>query len=187
MDSYPFVADPAETSEAQQAQAVLKFLGFQHRAYDNPPQDMRGLADLLCQEYDVFEIPLVQEIMKADAKLIENVAAVTRNNLSLARRYRPTQIQADVVFFNAGLKEHVDLDGLLHYHAHAWQPFVGGCIDVHDVDCHHQTMLEPRPAAHIARILRERLRLPQAEPQRRETPLPAPLPDAAPLAVAAYS
>ncbi|MGO1069996.1 amino acid adenylation domain-containing protein [Lysobacter sp. CA199] len=172
MDSYPFVADPVETSEAQQAQAVLKFLGFQHRAYDNPPQDMRSLADLLCQEYDVFEIPLVQEIMKADTKLIENVAAVTRNNLMLARSYRPTSIDADVMFFDARQKEQVDLDGMLHYHAHAWQPFVNGRIEVHDVDCHHQAMLEPRAAAHIARVLRERLQ-PHTEPQRRETPLPA--------------
>ncbi|MGO4774600.1 AMP-binding protein, partial [Lysobacter sp. 2RAB21] len=107
MDSYPFVAEPVESSEAQQALAVLKFLGFHHRAKDNPPQDMRSLADLLCQEYEVFAIPLVQEIMKADAKLIENVAAVTRNNLMLARRYRPTPIDADVVFFNARLKDHV--------------------------------------------------------------------------------
>ncbi|MFD1298338.1 amino acid adenylation domain-containing protein [Lysobacter gummosus] len=186
MDSYPFVAEPVESSEAQQALAVLKFLGFHHRAKDNPPQDMRSLADLLCQEYEVFAIPLVQEIMKADAKLIENVAAVTRNNLMLARRYRPTPIDADVVFFNARLKDHVDLDGLLHYHAHAWQPFVGGKIEVHDVDCHHQTMLEPRSAAHIARVLRERLQAPHAEPQRRETPLPAQV-GAAPLAIAAYS
>ncbi|MGH8081142.1 MAG: AMP-binding protein, partial [Lysobacter sp.] len=185
MDSYPFVAEPIESSEAQQALAVLKFLGFHQRAHDNPPQDMRGLADLLCQEYEVFSIPLVQEIMKADTKLIENVAAVTRNNLMLARRYRPTSIAADVVFFNARLKDHVDLDGLLHYHANAWQPFVGGRIDVHDIDCHHQTMLEPRAAAHIARVLRERLHLPHIEQQRRETPLPAAVNGAAaPLAVA---
>ena len=183
MDSYPFVADPVETSEAQQAQAVLKFLGFQHRIHDNPPQDMRSLADMLCQEYDVFEIPLVQEIMKADAKLIENVAAVTRNNLMLARSYRPTSINADVMFFNAGQKEQVDLDGMLHYHAHAWQPYVNGRIEVHDVDCHHQGMLEPRSAAHIARVLREHLQ-PRNEPQRRETPLPAALPASASLAVA---
>ncbi|UOF14572.1 non-ribosomal peptide synthetase [Lysobacter capsici] len=184
MDSYPFVADNADASEAQQALAVLKFLGFHQRARENPPQDMRGLADLLCQEYEVFSIPLVQEIMKADTRLIENVAAVTRNNLMLARRYRPTAIDADVVFFNARLKEHVDLDGLLHYHPKAWQPFVGGRIDVHDIDCHHQSMLEPRAAAQIARLLRERLQPPQAEPQRLESPLPA---AAAPRAIAAYS
>ena len=184
MDSYPFVADTGEANEAQQAQAVLKFLGFHQRARDNPPQDMRSLADLLCQEYEVFSIPLVQEIMKADARLIENVAAVTRNNLMLARRYRPSTIDADVVFFNARLKEHVDLDGLLHYHPKAWQPYVDGRIDVHDIDCHHQSMLEPRAAAQIARLLRERLR--SVDAQRPLSP-PLPLADAAPRAIAAYS
>ncbi|MGJ7902689.1 amino acid adenylation domain-containing protein [Lysobacter sp. 1R34A] len=176
MDSYPFVADAHDSqSEAQQALAVLKFLGFHHRIRDNPPQDMRSLADLLCREYEVFSIPLVQEIMKADARLIENVTAVTRNNLMLARRYRPAPIETDVVFFNAGLKEHVDLDGLLHYHAAAWQPYIGGRIEIHDIDCHHQSMLEPRAAAHIARVLRERL---------APRPMPSPPPTPAALAVA---
>ncbi|MEI2453351.1 MULTISPECIES: non-ribosomal peptide synthetase [Lysobacter] len=168
MDSYPFVADAAEAGgEAQQVAAVLKFLGFHQQARDNPPQDMRALADLLCREYEVFSIPLVQEIMKADARLIENVSAITRNNLALARRYRPAPIAADVLFFNAGRKEHVDLDGLLHYHAGAWQSVIDGRIEVHDIDCDHQSMLEPRAAAQIVRLLRERLEL------RSE---PAPLP-----------
>ncbi|MBX9400698.1 amino acid adenylation domain-containing protein [Lysobacter sp. BMK333-48F3] len=170
MDSYPFVADAAEAGgEAQQVAAVLKFLGFHQQARDNPPQDMRALADLLCREYEVFSIPLVQEIMKADARLIENVSAITRNNLALARRYRPAPIAADMVFFNAGRKERVDLDGLLHYHAGAWQPVIDGRIEVHDIDCDHQSMLEPRAAAQIVRILRERL-----EPRSEAAPAPPP-------------
>lgn len=184
MDSYPFAAEPAQPDEAQQAQAVLKFLGFHHRLRE-APQDMRALTELLCQEYEVFSNPLVQQVLKDDAKLIEHVAAVTRNNLTLARRYVPERIDADVLFFDAKRKERVDLDGLLHYRANAWQAHVAGRFDVHEIDCHHQTMLEPRAAAHIGRVLRERLFGASAQPARLD-PLPTALPAAAPL-VAAYS
>lgn len=159
MDSYPFVSESADIQqdEGKQAQAVLKFLGFHQRAGENPPQSMHDLADLLCREYDVFSIPLVQEITKTDVKLIEHVSAVTRNNLNLARKYRPGHVDVDIVFFNAKVKESVDLDGILHYHAAAWKPYVNGKVEIHDIDCHHQAMLEPRAAAQIARVLRQRL------------------------------
>ncbi|ROU08276.1 non-ribosomal peptide synthetase [Lysobacter enzymogenes] len=185
MDSYPFATEPATPDEAQQAQAVLKFLGFHHRLRE-APQDMRALTELLCQEYEVFSNPLVQQVLKDDAKLIEHVAAVTRNNLSLARRYMPQRIDADVLFFDARRKERVDLDGLLHYRANAWQAHVAGRFEVHEVDCHHQTMLEPRAAAHIGRVLRERLHGAPAQPARADAPPPAALTAAAAL-VAAYS
>ncbi|MBW8808280.1 MAG: hypothetical protein JF591_05490 [Lysobacter sp.] len=48
-------------------------------------------------------------------------------------------------------------------------------------------MLEPRAAAQIARLLRERLQPQHADPQRLEPPLPTALPGAAPRAIAAYS
>ncbi|QWP77239.1 amino acid adenylation domain-containing protein [Lysobacter sp. K5869] len=185
MDSYPFAVEPAVPDEAQQAQAVLKFLGFHHRLRE-APQDMRALTELLCQEYEVFSNPLVQQVLKDDAKLIEHVAAVTRNNLTLARRYLPQRIDADVLFFDAKRKERVDLDGLLHYRANAWQAHVAGRFDVHEIDCHHQTMLEPRAAAHIGRVLRERLFGASAAAARADTPPPAALTPAAPL-IAAYS
>lgn len=132
---------------------------------------MRALTELLCQEYEVFSNPLVQQVLKEDAKLIEHVAAVTRNNLTLARRYAPQRIDADVLFFDARRKERVDLDGLLHYRANAWQAHVAGRFEVHEVDCHHQTMLEPRAAAHIGRCCASactaRPRSPRAPTRRR--------------------
>ncbi|HEX3782002.1 MAG TPA: amino acid adenylation domain-containing protein [Pseudonocardiaceae bacterium] len=41
--------------------------------------------------------------------------------------------------------------------ASAWRPFVGGDIDVREIDCEHPRMLEPEPAEHIARILADHI------------------------------
>ncbi|MGH8106322.1 MAG: thioesterase domain-containing protein, partial [Arenimonas sp.] len=159
MDSYPFVIeyDKAGGNARHEVKAVLRFLGFHEQATGNPPATMDELADYLCREYDVFSIPLVREIIKNDRQLIERVSAVTRNNLWLARRYVPRRIDTDVVFFDAKVKESVDMGGLLHYHPAAWRPFVGGRIEVHEIDCHHQAMLNIVPAAQIGRILQQKL------------------------------
>ncbi|MEZ0469556.1 amino acid adenylation domain-containing protein [Luteimonas salinilitoris] len=172
MDAYPFLAATGEyPDEAAQAQAALRFLGFHRRAGEGPPRDMRALTELLCREYEVFSMPLVRRMMQDGIDLVGNVARVTQRNLELARRYRPARIDADLLFFNAAVKERVDLDGVLHYHSAAWRPYVAGELEVHDVDSHHQAMLEPRAAAQIARVLQRRL--------ARQAPSPDELPQAA--------
>jgi enterobactin synthetase component F len=82
---------------------------------------------------------------------------VTRNNLRLARQYVPQLIDADLLFFHATANEPVELDGLLQYHPRAWRSFVGGRIETHEIDCHHQNMLEAGPAAQIGGLLQQKL------------------------------
>ncbi|WP_064504808.1 non-ribosomal peptide synthetase [Frateuria defendens] len=159
LDAYPFVTDPARQrgEEARDVQTALHFLGFHRLALEQPPRSMDELADLLCREYDVLSLPLVQGLMKNEPDLIRHVTAVTRNNLELARRYVPSRVAVDVVYFNAAVKETAALEGSLHYHPSAWHPYVGGRFEVHDVDSDHQSMLDAAPAAHIGRVLQQKL------------------------------
>jgi len=166
MDAYPFVTarEQARADEAQEVQAVLRFLGFHRHAESNPPKDLDALTEWLCCEYEVFSLPLVQEIMRRDPQLIEHVTAVTRNHLHLARRYVPARIQTDLVFFQASRQAnpHADLDGLLHYRPTAWRSHVDGRIEVHEIEGDHQSMLEPAAAAQIGRVLRHKIEALQA-------------------------
>ncbi|MGC1547755.1 MAG: amino acid adenylation domain-containing protein [Rhodanobacter sp.] len=157
LDAYPFVTGEAGMDEAAEVQSVLHFLGFHRQARDNPPVNMDELVELLCREYNVFELPLIQELLKHDPQLVQRVAALSRHHLTLARRYQPEPIDADVLFFHATQKGPADLGGVLQYHPRAWQPWVNGHVEVHDIDCHHQSMLDPVPAAQIARLLQQRL------------------------------
>ena len=158
LDAYPFVVDgaPMDTGSAHEIKAILRFLGF-HRHAENPPSDLAGLTDLLCTEYGVFSMPLVQEMSRTHPQLVEHVSAVTLNNLSLARKHVPRQIDANVLFFRAAQRETVDLSAQLHDRPEAWRPYVDGRLDVHDIDCHHQNMLDAASAAEIGRVVTQRL------------------------------
>jgi enterobactin synthetase component F len=159
LDAYPFVVSAAEADAdpAHEIRSILRFLGFHHHAADNPPADFAALTDLLCKEYGVFDMPLVQEITRKDPHLIEHVSAVTLNNLLLARKHVPQRIDADVLFLNAAIKGDVDLSGHLHDKPEAWRPYVDGWLDVHDVACHHQAMLDTEYAAYIGKRVMQRL------------------------------
>jgi len=157
LDAYPFVMGEAGMDEAAEVQSILHFLGFHRQARDNPPLTMDGLVELLCREYNVFELPLIQELLKHDPQLVQRVTALSRHHLTLARRYRPERIDVDMLFFHATQKGQAELGSVLHYEPHAWQPWINGRVEVHDIDCHHQAMLDPVPAPQIARLLQQRL------------------------------
>ena len=171
LDAYPFVVNGAlpDADPAQEIKAILRFLGF-HRHAQHPPADLHALTDLLCKEYGVFSMPLVQEISRSHPSLVEHVSAVTLNNLRLARKHVPRQIDADVMFFRAALKEDVDLSAQLYDRPEAWHPYVDGRLEVHEIACHHQAMLEAEPAAQIGRLVMQRL---HALTPVRTAPVPA--------------
>jgi enterobactin synthetase component F len=75
----------------------------------------------------------------------------------LARKHVPQRIDADVLFLNAAIKGEVDLSGQLHDKPEAWRPYVDGWLDVHDVACHHQAMLDAEYAAHVGKRVMQRL------------------------------
>jgi enterobactin synthetase component F len=170
LDAFPFVVDGAASfsDSAQEIQSILRFLGF-HRHVEHPPADLAELTDLLCKEYGVFDMPFVQEMSRTDPHLIKHVSAVTLNNLQLARRHVPRRIDADVLFFRAAIKEDVDLTAQLYDKPEAWRPYVDGWLDVHDVACHHQGMLDADAAAQIGRLVMQRLHALQTVRARKQS------------------
>ncbi len=157
LDAYPFTASDLPVDDADEVRAVLHFLGLHEFAGEDAPVSMDALATLLCDSYDVFNLPVVRALSQRDPDLIARVIALTRQHLAMARRYRPARVDTDVIFFHATRKTAIASSEVFHQHPDAWQPWVGGSFDVHDVDCHHQAMLEPAPAMEIARHLRHRL------------------------------
>jgi enterobactin synthetase component F len=159
LDAYRFLAnvESARPGPADEIKSTLHFLGFHHHATENPPADWAGLTELLCNEYGVFNMPLVQEISRNDSRLIERVSAVTLHNLDLARKHVPHPIDADVMFFHAVHNVRVDLSAQLDNKPDTWRPYVSGWLDVHELACDHQGMLDPAPAAKIGQLVMQRL------------------------------
>ena len=157
IDSYVFtsweLAGPR--SEADEVRAALSFLNAPVH-HNQMPQTLEELATVLVQTYDPRSVPLLQEIIKRNPQFIHNLCAVMIKHLELARKFVPGRIDLDLLFFQA-TERNTNLDGIFDRSPHAWRPFVGGRIEVHDLACHHEAVLDPEPAAKIGHVLQQLL------------------------------
>jgi nonribosomal peptide synthetase DhbF len=80
-----------------------------------------------------------------------------KNSTRLMKTYLPQRFSGDVLLF-------VATEGEAKPPSQIWRPYVGGQIKVHRVDCTHETMMDPLPAAKIGRVLATELE------KRRTTP-----------------
>ena len=146
-------------SEAEEVRAVMSFLNT-GPLHENTPQTLKELAAVLMQTYDPHSIPLFQEIIQSNPKFIDNLCAVMINHLALARRYVPGKIDMDLLYFKA-MEKNGDLDGILDRGPSAWRRFIGGRIEVHELACHHEGVLDSVPAAQIGKTLRQWFSVPR--------------------------
>jgi enterobactin synthetase component F len=171
IDSYVFaggeLAPPR--NEAEEIRAVMSFLDT-HPLHENMPQTLRELAAVVVQTYDPHSIPLFQEIIRNNPEFIYNLCSVMINHLALARQYMPGKIDVDLLYFQA-MDKKGDLDGILDRSPSAWRRFIGGTIEVHELACHHDGVLDAVPAAQIGNTLRQRFSMPRLQ----RAPMPSPL------------
>ena len=155
IDSYVFAGGElaGSRSEAEEVRAAMSFLNT-HPLHENTPQTLKELAALLVQTYDPHAVPLFQEIIRSNPQFIHNLCAVMINHLALARKYVPGKIDVDLLYFHA-TENRGDLDGIVDRSPSTWRRFIGGRIEVHELACHHEGVLDPAPAAQIGKTLRE--------------------------------
>jgi enterobactin synthetase component F len=82
------------------------------------------------------------------------------NHLALARKYVPGKIDLDLLYFQA-MENKGYLDGILDRSPLAWRRFIAGKIEVHELACHHEGVLDPVPAAQIGNTLRHWFSMPR--------------------------
>jgi enterobactin synthetase component F len=164
IDSSPFMSDGLARlrTEAEEVRAALGFLDI-HLADDNMPQTLKNLGEFLLHGNNMRLVPMAQGAMKvakamekSNPAFIQHQSAVMLNNLKLARQYVPRKVRLDLLYFQA-TEITGDVDGILDRGPSAWRPFVAGRIEVHELACHHEAVLDPIPAAQIGSVLRQRL------------------------------
>jgi enterobactin synthetase component F len=157
IDSYIFTCGEltGPKSEADEVRAALSFLNAPV-CDDEMPQTLQELAAVLVQTYDPRSVPVLQEIIKGHPQFIQNLCAVLIKHLELARKFVPGTIDLDLLFFQA-TERNGNLDGILDRSPYAWRPFVAGRIEVHELACHHEAVLDPGPAAKIGHALQQLL------------------------------
>jgi enterobactin synthetase component F len=163
IDSHVFTSGEfaGSRTEADEVRAVLSFMDIR-LAHENTPQTLQELGEFLLHPDNVRSIPqaqgtrkLANEIEKSDPEFIKRLSGVMLNNLKLARQYVPRKVNFDLLYFHA-TEITGDLDGILDRSPGAWGPFVSR-IQVHELACHHEAVLDPMPAAQIASRLQQRL------------------------------
>jgi enterobactin synthetase component F len=170
IDSYVFAGElDRPRNEAEEVRAVMSFLDT-HPLHGDTPQTLKELAAVVVQTYDPRSIPLFQEIIRNNPEFIYNLCALMINHLALARQYVPGKIDVDLLYFEA-MDKKGDLDGILDRSPSAWRRFIGGRIEVHELSCHHEGVLDPVPAAQIGNTLRHRFSMPRL--QRAPTASPS--------------
>jgi enterobactin synthetase component F len=175
IDTYIFTpADAARScTESEEVAAALRFLDIQLTAEDMP-RTLRELNEFLLRGARAHSIPQVQaaiklarEIGKSDPEFLNRLCGVIFNNLRVARRYIPRKVDCDLLYFHA-TQMTGDLGGILDRRPSAWTPFVRG-IEVRQLACHHEAVLDPMPAAQIASRLQQWLALPLTELEETST------------------
>ncbi len=155
IDSYLFTS--AERSraltEADEVQAVLKFLDIALER-EEMPLTMEQLAGTLRRIYSQRAMPVSEEILRSHPQFIQHVFAVMLNNMQLARRYVPKRADVDVLYFRATSG---DLPEILGHGPSAWRGFIGGRLEIHELDCDHEGVFDSIPAEQIGNILQRRL------------------------------
>ena len=154
LDSYPFHPASGETKrdEATLARAALGFLGFAENVIGDDPKLAR-LGDFLQDQMEVDRNLFLHEVVKQDPEFIDRARVAILHYLELAQRFEPGHVDVDVHFFSAHQNQGEAVQSLLNYQPEAWLPHVGGRIFRRELDCAHEDMLRPGPAAEIGAVI----------------------------------
>jgi thioesterase domain-containing protein len=90
----------------------------------------------------------------------ETIKDIYKNNIGLMTKFSPQRFRGDILLFAAGEDE-------AKPSPEVWRPYVSGRIKVHLIDCAHDAMMDPSPAAEIGNVLAREL-------DKRPTPPRAP-------------
>jgi enterobactin synthetase component F len=155
VDTYLFTSAEASRSvtEEEEVQAVLRFLDIALEP-EEMPLTMEQLAETLRSIYSKLSMPVSDEILRNHPQFIQNVFAVMLNNMQVARRHVPKRVDVDVLYFRATAGQ---LPEILGHAPSAWRAFVGGKLEVHELDCDHENVFDLIPAEQIGNILQRRL------------------------------
>ncbi|MGW1216146.1 amino acid adenylation domain-containing protein [Streptomyces sp. NPDC002499] len=96
-----------------------------------------------------------QDITGVSGPALENVRKVIQNTAGFMPDHTPGHIRGDLLVFVATQDRPEDKP--VREAVASWAPYVGGDVESHEIAARHKEMLKPTPAAHIGRVLTEKL------------------------------
>jgi thioesterase domain-containing protein len=140
LDSYPPIGDDRPRNEREFDDGAflaeqLKALGYYR---GDAPLSVSEALDILRREGDLLST--------LEPDQVTAIIEVFKANGALARNFRPQRFDGDVLLLPA-------TRGEAPPPAHVWKPYVGGRIEVHEIDCEHIDMMRPGPLATIGPVI----------------------------------
>lgn len=153
LDSYPFMPPSGAVfnDESVLAKAALGFLGFDENIIGETPA-FAALSEFLTQQYGLRENVFFKEVLRQDPAFLERLHSVILHHLDLAQRFVPGRIDADIRFFSATATPSETLHKILNYRVEAWHAHTTGDVDLYELNCSHEEMLEQSNAEKIASV-----------------------------------
>jgi nonribosomal peptide synthetase DhbF len=146
LDGYP--VKPLEVAPLPtESQALWLFL---EGGTDAPPPEgdfdayLARVVRYLRDRRDAFSI--------FNEKAFVDMIKVLRNNIALLRGFLSPVFAGHLLLFRA-----TDTDGAMVPPISAWNPHVCGPMEIHDIACHHKSMIEERALAVIAAVIFDKL------------------------------
>ena len=130
LDSYPVQHESALT-------AIDEGSEIAHHVAINP---IRNLLDVLRRE----------GLSTLKEHQYEAIMDTFKTNTRLVRTFSPQRFKGDILLF-------VATDNEVKPPIESWRPYVGRQISVHPIDCAHDNMMDPIPAAKIGGVLAKAL------------------------------
>ncbi|GAA1673517.1 amino acid adenylation domain-containing protein [Streptomyces yatensis] len=146
LDGYPMDAAPVNTEPWSRQQFLLELLEVAgiDLGHDGP-LDRDEVMEAIRKEGSPFAT--------LSAAQSENMFRIYRNFAVVSEAFTPDRFTGDMVIFRAARSsEELGLE------PHAWDRYVDGRVEVHDIDCVHGEMTQPVAMRVIGPILRDRLR-----------------------------
>jgi thioesterase domain-containing protein len=149
LDSYPSGRDNSLHGNNRERTEEVLFAGV-------ADPTVRNMLDILRREG--HNLTTLQE------HHYEAITDAFNNNTRLMRKFVPQRFRGDVSLF-------VATEGRPTPPSDIWRPYVGGHTKVHRIDCGHDNMMDPAPAAKIGNVLASEIdrqrATSNAPPQRR--------------------
>ncbi len=157
LDSYIFEPQSGHLEEKALVEAGMAFFG-------GPSEDaegietLKGLGDYAVERFYQQNSGYLSYTGLDDPKLVDRARQTILDNFHMAGRFVPGHVDVDLHFFRAG---RVMAAGATHrviqYAPEAWLPHIGGRIYLRTLDCGHDNMLEPQPAAEVGAVIQAEL------------------------------
>lgn len=151
LDAYPshYLPIKENPDEDEALTALLALGGFDRESIEaglgDTPLTIATALELLRNESSA--------LASLEEETIMNLKTTYENSVQLLKAYVPKRFQGDMLFFHSTIIP----DWFDPIEPEMWEPYVGGKIERHDIECRHKDLCQPGPLDYIGKCILSKL------------------------------